>query len=76
MIDNMNKKNKYFDIEIQDRTAYLIYYFQIKALIQKNFIVEKKINSHDQETSVIEKTVAVKTSIGILKRQGCGTCGF
>ena len=28
----------------------------------------RKINSHDQETFVIEKTVAVKTSIGILKR--------
>ena len=63
MIDNINKKNKYFDIEIQDRTLRSLMNFwkvPIKFL-DKTFNKEKlyngeKIHSHDQETVVVKTT--------------------
>ena len=42
-----------------------ILYILNKSFNKEKIHSNKKINSHDQETSVIEKTVAVKTSIGI-----------
>ena len=48
------------------RTFELTLFLDIE--IRKSSLGRINLLVHDQETSVIEKTVAVKTSIGILKR--------